>query len=132
MSQSRQEEFSRLLEKLLSLDAVAETQPDSRIKRIHYDWLEAGEHTQHTVAQLSQQLRRFLDDQAWLENKRIMEILHNIEHHAIALKSSPPEGDIMDISNPQPDITLPCERPLYTPPVKARIIQQVLEQGTNR
>jgi hypothetical protein len=129
MSQSRQEEFSRLLEKLLSLDAVAETQPDSRIKRIHYDWLEAGEHTQHTVAQLSQQLRRFLDDQAWLENKRIMEILHNIEHHAIALKSSPPEGDIMDISNPQPDITLPCERPLYTPPVKARIIQQVLEQG---
>lgn len=86
MSQSRQEEFSRLLEKLLSLDAIAETQPDSRIKRIHYDWLEAGEYTQRTVAQLSQQLRRFLDDQAWLENKRIMEILHNIEHHAIALK----------------------------------------------
>ncbi|MGM8753970.1 DUF3375 domain-containing protein [Enterobacter chuandaensis] len=129
MSQSRQEEFSRLLEKLLSLDAIAETQPDSRIKRIHYDWLEAGEHTQRTVAQLSQQLRRFLDDQAWLENKRIMEILHNIEHHAIALKTAPPEGDIMDISHAQPQIMLPCERPLYTPPVKAKIIQQVLEQG---
>ncbi|WP_436298781.1 DUF3375 domain-containing protein [unidentified bacterial endosymbiont] len=129
MSQSRQDEFSRLLEKLLSLDAVAETQPDSRIKRIHYDWLEAGEHTQRTVAQLSQQLRRFLDDQAWLENKRIMEILHNIEHHAVALKSTPPAGDIMDIYDLQPSVILPCERPLYTPPVKAKIIQQVLEQG---
>lgn len=129
MSQSRQEEFSRLLDKLLSLDAIAETHPDSRIKRVHYDWLEAGEHTQRTVAQLSQQLRRFLDDQAWLENKRIMEILHNIEHQAIALKSSQPEGDIMGISDYQPDIMLPCERPLYTPPVKAKIIQQVLEQG---
>ncbi|EOF9299217.1 DUF3375 domain-containing protein [Enterobacter bugandensis] len=129
MSQSRQEEFSQLLEKLLSIDAVAEMQPDSRIKRIHYDWLEAGEHTQRTVAQLSQQLRRFLDDQAWLENKRIMEILHNIEHHAVGLKSMPPDGDIMEISNPQPEINLPCERPLYTPPVKAKIIQQILEQG---
>lgn len=129
MSQSRQEEFSWLLEKLLSLEAVAETRPDSRLKRIHYDWLEAGEHTQRTVAQLSQQLRRFLDDQAWLENKRIMEILHNIEHHAVALKSQPPESDIMEISDPQPHIILPCERPLYTPPVKARIIQQMLEQG---
>lgn len=129
MSQSRQEEFSQLLEKLLSLEAVAEMQPDTRIKRIHYDWLEAGEYTQRTVAQLSQQLRRFLDDQAWLENKRIMEILHNIEHNAVALKSTPPEGDIMDISDFQPQIMLPCERPLYTPPIKAKIIQQILEQG---
>ncbi|TLV17781.1 DUF3375 domain-containing protein [Klebsiella indica] len=129
MSQTRQEELSRLLEKLLSLDAIAETHPDHRFKRIHYDWLEAGENTQRTVAQLSQQLRRFLDDQAWLENKRIMEILHNIEHHAVALKSLPPEGDIMNISDPQPQIILPCERPLYTPPVKTKIIQQVLEQG---
>ena len=27
------------------------------------------------MAQLSQQLRRFLDDKAWLENRRIMDIL---------------------------------------------------------
>ncbi len=53
--------------------------PDARTRRVHYDWLEAGEHTQRTVAQLSQQLRRFLDDQAWLENRRIMDILHGIE-----------------------------------------------------
>jgi hypothetical protein len=33
------------------------------LKRVHYDWLEAGEHTQRTVALLSQELRRFLDDQ---------------------------------------------------------------------
>lgn len=129
MSQSRQEEFSQLLEKILSLEAIAETRPDPRFKRIHYDWLEAGEHTQHTVAQLSQQLRRFLDDQAWLENKRIMEILHNIEHHAVALKTMPPDDNIMSISDPQPHIMLPCERPLYTPPAKASLIQQILEQG---
>jgi hypothetical protein len=42
---------------------------------MHYDWLEAGEHTQRTVAKLSGQLRRYLDDQAFLENKRIMQVI---------------------------------------------------------
>jgi hypothetical protein len=56
MSQSRQEEFSRLLIQTLRLPAIALTQPDKRLQRVHYDWLDASEHTQRTVAQLSQQL----------------------------------------------------------------------------
>lgn len=64
MSAQRQEELTSLLERILSLPAVAALKPDGRTRRVHYDWLEAGEHTQRTVAQLSQQLRRFLDDQA--------------------------------------------------------------------
>ncbi len=53
MSQSRQEELSRLLARTLSLPPVAAMRPDSRLQRVHYDWLEAGEHTQRTVARLS-------------------------------------------------------------------------------
>jgi flagellar motility protein MotE (MotC chaperone) len=56
MSQSRQEELSRLLEQVLNLPPVAAMQPESRLRRVHYDWLEANEHTQRTVARLSQQL----------------------------------------------------------------------------
>jgi hypothetical protein len=59
---------------------------------VHYDWLEAGEHTQRTVAQLSQQLRRFFDEQAWLENRRIMDILHGIEAKALALRDDAADG----------------------------------------
>ena len=59
---------------------------------MHYDWLEAGEYAQKTVAQLSQQLRRFLDDKAWLENRRIMDILHGIEAKALALRDGAPWG----------------------------------------
>jgi hypothetical protein len=55
---------------------------------VHHDWLEAGEHTQRTVAQLSQQLRRFLDDRAFLENRRILDLLHGIESKALALRES--------------------------------------------
>jgi hypothetical protein len=88
MSSRRQEEFTELLARVLALPSVTALSPDARTRRVHYDWLEAGEHTQRTIAQLSQQLRRFLDDQAWLENRRIMDILHGIETKALALRDT--------------------------------------------
>ena len=54
------------------------------------------------MAQLSQQLRRFLDDKAWLENRRIMDILHGIETKALALRESPPPGDVMHLEDTGP------------------------------
>ncbi|HEX6928767.1 MAG TPA: DUF3375 domain-containing protein [Gammaproteobacteria bacterium] len=127
MSQRRQEELSSLLNRVLQLQAVTELNPDVRLKRVHYDWLEAGDHTQRTVAQLSQQLRRFLDDQAYLENRRIMDILHGIESKALALRDCPPAGEFVDIPVPAADIELPLERPLYNPPLKPAIASIALE-----
>lgn len=129
MSNSRQEELTRLLERILSLPPVVELNPDARTRRLHYDWLEAGEHTQRTVAQLSQQLRRFLDDKAWLENRRIMDILRGIEAKALALRGSAPTGEVMSIAGPAADIELPMERPLYTPAVKPHIADIELTSG---
>ncbi len=128
MSPSRQEELSDLLQRVLTLPPIAATRPDRRLRRIHYDWLEAGEQTQRTVARLSQQLRRYLDDQAWLENRRIMEVLKQIETRAIALRDSPPKGEFMAIDEAAPRIELPMERPLYSPPFKPAI-DDVLELG---
>lgn len=129
MSSSRQEELSVLLERVLTLAPVIELKPDSRTRRVHYDWLEAGEHTQRTVAQLSQQLRRFLDDQAWLENRRIMDILHGIETKALAVREVQPTGVVMDIADTAADIELPMERPLHTPSIKPVIANIMLELG---
>ncbi len=129
MSSRRQEELTSLLDRVLSLAPVAELQPDARTRRVHYDWLEAGEHTQRTVAQLSQQLRRFLDDQAWLENRRIMDILHSIEIKALALRDNMPTTDFMAIDELAADIRLPMERPLYTPSLRPIIDSIVLQAG---
>ena len=129
MSSSRQEELSTLLERVLTLPPVAALKPDARTRRVHYDWLEAGEHTQRTVALLSQQLRRFLDDQAWLENRRIMDILRGIEAKALALRGSPPLGEVMAIADTAADIELPMERPLHVPALKSVIADVALESG---
>ncbi len=127
MSSARQEEFSHLLDRVLALPAVAELNPDARTRHAHYDWLEAGEHTQRTVAQLSQQLRRFLDDQAWLENRRIMEILRSIESKALSVRARPPDGEVAVIPAIGVDIELPMERPLYSPALKMRIADLILD-----
>jgi hypothetical protein len=129
MSQSRQEELSRLLEQVLALPPVVEMQPELRLRRVHYDWLEAGEHTQRTVARLSQQLRRFLDDQAWLENRRIMDILHNIEAQALAIRENAPTENFIELAEASATIELPMERPLYRPQVKPQIVDLELEEG---
>ncbi len=129
MSPARQEELSSLLESAFDLVAVQAMAPDGRLKRVHYDWLEAGEHTQRTVALLSMQLRRFLDDQAWLENRRIMELLHGIETRALAVREAPPSGGFMELDEAAPGIELPMERPLYSPTIRPVITEQVLLDG---
>jgi len=129
MSQSRQEELTQLLERVLQLPPVAALGPDLRLKRVHFDWLEAGEQAQATVAQLSQQLRRFLDDQAWLENRRIMDILRGIEARALAVRNTAPKGDFMAVDDLTASLELPMERPLHNPPVKTAIANVALEAG---
>ena len=129
MSQSRQEELSALLDRVLALAPVAALAPDPRLRRVHYDWLEAGGHAQRTVAQLSQQLRRFLDDQAWLENRRIMDLLRGIEARALALREAPPPGPLHRIDALHPDVDLPLERPLYRTPAKTVLTATVLQAG---
>jgi flagellar motility protein MotE (MotC chaperone) len=129
MSQTRQEELTEHLEKLLQLPPIQEMEPDPRTRRLHYDWLEAGEHTQRTVAELSAQLRRFLDDQAWLENRRIMEILHAIESRALEVREVPPEGEFFSVPESAVSFELPMERPMFKPSLRPVVNSQGLAQA---
>ena len=129
MSRSRQDELTELLDRVLQLAPVAELKPDARLRRVHYDWLEAGEHAQRTVALLSQQLRRFLDDQAYLENRRIMDILRGIEAGALAVRGAQPAGDFMTMADTAPAVELPMERPLHAPAIKLALDSAALVAG---
>jgi len=111
------------------LPPIVSMRPDTRLRRVHYDWLEAGEHTQRTVARLSEQLRRFLDDKAWLENRRIMDILHEVETHALDLRNDFPTGGFMPLDSSTAVIELPLERALYRPPFKPLIAGIALDEG---
>jgi hypothetical protein len=127
MSPSRQDELTGLLDTVLKLGPVRELSPDGRLQRIHYDWLEAGEVTQRTVARLSEQLRRYLDDQAWLENRRIMQLIRDIEQKALGLRGQVDERAFIEIDEAAPALTLAMDRTLYNPPFKPKITQQIID-----
>jgi hypothetical protein len=119
LSSDRQIEFESLLEQVLQLDALAGADP--RTSRIHHDWLAAGDRTQGTVRLLSEQLRRFLDDQVWLENRRIIEILNSIQARAVAVRDTSGDPPGMTIDSLAPQLVLPMERRLYAPKKKLPI-----------
>lgn len=129
MDPARQEELTSRLERVLALDSVRELRPDRRLKRVHHDWLEAGEVALRTVARLSQQLRRYLDERGWIEKRRIMQILRDIEQHALAVRAATPEGEHMSIDDLAPSIELSMERPLFSPARKSRIADCAVLDG---
>jgi len=131
MSPARQEELGALLAKVFDLRPVQELEPDRRMLRVHYDLLQAGEVTQRTVARLSEQLRRYLDDKAWLENRRIMQLVREIEQSALALRDQPPAGPISAVDEPRPDIDLTMDRPLFSPPLKPEIKEEPAEGSSD-
>lgn len=117
LSDSRQTELSDLLDKVSSLDFV---DVDQRIRGIHHDWSEAADRTQRTVRQISEQLRRFLDDQVWLENRRVFDLVRAVESTALELRGDTPDFGL-DVDQPGIEIALPFERPLYQQPASATV-----------
>ena len=130
MSPPLQEELAAGLERVLALPAVRELEPDHRLATIHHDWLAAGEVTQRTVAKLSAQLRRFLDEQSSLENRRIGQLIRTIEEHAIALREAPPPGAVAELDDLAPDVRLPFERRLYEPPFRPSFSAEALQAAS--
>ena len=128
LSHDKQTEFTELLDQVHTLAAIGE--PDSRMRRIHHDWLDAGGRTQATVHLLSAQLRRFLDDQVWLENRRVMEILRNIESHALQVRQVRDPAVATEIDLTATEIALPMERPLYRAPDKGPLDSSDVSEAT--
>jgi hypothetical protein len=119
LSSARQQELSDLLDRVHEVSGNAESDP--RLRRVHHDWLQAAGAAQGTVRQLSEQLRRFLDDQVWFENRRVIDLLRGIEARALTLRDERMTDLVTELDAPTPEVRLPMERPLYTPVRKARI-----------
>ncbi|TYC98833.1 DUF3375 domain-containing protein [Arthrobacter echini] len=115
MSPQLRTELRDLLQRATQIDALAGREELRGLGTLHQDWLPAVEQTQATVRQLSQQMRRLLDDKVFLENKRIMQLIRQVEGRALATRTRPPSGPFLSIDAPTVEVALPFERPLYEP-----------------
>ncbi len=129
MAVDRQEELSGRLSRVLTLPAVQALAPDRRLGRIHHDWFEAGEVVLRTVARLSEQLRRYLDDRVFLENRRILELVRSVEQQALAVRDEPPSGTFAELDDDAPGIALPLDRPLFAAADRPRLALRPIVEG---
>lgn len=127
LSESRQDELSDLLATVSRLDAV---ETDRRVRSIHHDWSEAAERAQRTVRQISEQLRRFLDDQVWLENRRVLDLVRAVETTALEVRERPPDFGL-EVDEPGLEIVLPFERPLYEVRARGEVDEFVAPETTD-
>lgn len=119
LSHQRQTELTDLLERIYRIEEIGEV--DERLAHVHFDWIDACERTQATVRLLSEQLRRFLDDQVWLENRRVFDLIRGIESKALEVRHANVAGLTMQIDETSVTVGLPMERPLHRRPADATL-----------
>jgi len=130
MSPARQQELSELLETLFSLDEIQQLEPDAFLSRIKFYLLDAGEKVQRTNNLLVEQLRKYLDNQVYLENRRIISLIKAIEKRAIGIKDNPPlERVFTTMDGLKPDLNLVMSRGLFVPAKNPTISDTPLTAG---
>lgn len=125
LSDARQADLAELIAAVQAMPAV---RADRRLRFVHHDWADAAERTQQTVRSLTEQLRRFLEDRAWLENRRVLDLVRSVEQAALRVRSDPPEL-ALTIDAPGIAVDLPFERPLYSPQPETAVDSLIAPAG---
>lgn len=130
MSAPRQAELAELLATVYALEEIRLLTPDPFLADIKFSLLDAGEKVYKTNNLLVEQLRKYLDDQAYLENRRIMDLVRGIEKQAVAIKDAPPlERDFAELDEVKPELDLVMARTLFDPPTSPRIDASAVTAG---
>lgn len=110
------EQLDTLLSNLYSLEDVQALDKDRSLEDLTYSLLGGGENAHKVLAKLVEQLRRFIDDQVWVENRRILELAHSIEQKAIHLKErTPTQRDFFMIDGVKISVNSIASKRLFSP-----------------
>lgn len=130
LSQSKQDEFEKLIEEVLNIPVVQQMQKESfSIDNIRNNLINAGDKTKKTTNSLLEQLRKYLEHKSFFENKRIHDNITEI----LKVITEKSETDFSKLSLLELDeiinIDLIVDRPLYNPPQKIKFANKNPEEG---
>lgn len=130
LSQSRQDEFEKLIKEVLEIPAVKDIQRENfTIANVRNNLIEAGDKTKKSTNSLLEQLRKYLEHKAFFENKRIHENIQAI----LKIISENPDVDFSKVDLLRFDdvihIDLVFNRPLFTPPEKLKFAKNEPKEG---
>ncbi len=112
-----------------ALPEVQEVKGDNFLDRIKINLIEAGDRVNKTNHLLIEQLRKFLDSKAYLESKRITEVIREVQALALQVRDNPPGMVIFLLLEDKPFLELVMDRPLFTSPKKVEMADNRYEVG---
>ena len=86
----KNEKLTTMLEQIYKIDIIKELDKDQRLKNLKYELLTNANKISQVSSKLIEQLRRFIDDKVWIENKKILELCKSCEATALQIKSDTP------------------------------------------
>lgn len=103
MSRAAQDDFEETIAYVSGLEPVKGLSSVQNARRIVRDWVAGSKHVQTTVASISEQLRRYVDENFLEEERHISQIMKQIEASAIAIcNQEKPQGVFMEMNNLSP------------------------------
>ncbi len=130
MNPERQDELDAVIRKVLALDDITDIESSTSLADMRVNLLDAGDKVYRTQSQLSAQLRKFLDDHTYLENKRIAAMIGDIEKHAVELRDHlPMHTPTAYLNAVKVDIDLTMSRPLFRVSQTPHLEVDILELG---
>jgi hypothetical protein len=126
---SKNEKLSSMIENLYANPIIKEFDKDKKLKELKYELLQSGQKISGVSSKLIEQLRRYIDDRVWIENKRILDLCKSIEKTALAIKSDTPiNKDFHTINTPKSTIKSVFENSLYTLKEQIDFVQTIEEK----
>jgi len=87
----KNEKLSQMLENLYKIKTIQEYDEDRSLRNLKYELLLNADKITKVSSKLIEQLRRFIDDRVWMENKKILELCKSIEKGVLQIKANPPK-----------------------------------------
>lgn len=132
MSLSHQQELDELLNQIHQLKTITESKQNNSLKNLKLKLMEAADKVMQTNRQLAEQLRRFLDDRARMDNRRISQLIQTAQQRLLILKGKEVTKDAVEFMQLE-DIRVAINTPipvLYSIPLTVKG-QELLQEANH-
>ncbi|MDQ7062181.1 MAG: DUF3375 family protein [Sulfurimonas sp.] len=125
----KNKKLEEMLENLYKIKTIKAFDSDEKLKNMKYDLLKSADKIYRVSAKLIEQLRRFIDDRIWIENKRVLDLCKNIEKTALDLKQNEPkQRNFFHIKGSNVKIDSIGSKKLFTPKKRELFKNEELEE----
>lgn len=126
---TKSDKLTSLIENLYNIQSINELDKSKKLQNLKYQLLKSAEKVYGVSSKLMEQLRKYIDDRVWVENRRIQELINEIQKNAVELKEDNPKTkNFMSIDNPKIKVESMFSKTLYHPKAGQEFEKELKEE----